>query len=169
MTFTAASNTRAGINSPAVYGIVDKVVDGVPNVIRCLTGSIGNLAETDKDPNILVPLKLERLLTTHKKHKGVYGGRAGAKSILAMNAMIGEISTNGTRVFCLRERMTSLRESIYEGINTQIKNSGFGGYTSVPSQWEIRHASGGKFKLATLQPYRILSHLFIRTVLPSRS
>ncbi|OED34058.1 hypothetical protein AB832_08120 [Flavobacteriaceae bacterium (ex Bugula neritina AB1)] len=135
----------------SVYGIVDSVTNGVPNVVRRWRGTIGNMVATDEEPNIFVIEKLEPMILKHKKYKCMFGGRAGSKSIMAMDVMAGEVNSNGSKVFCLRERMTSLRESIYEGIKERVRDQSFKGFAPYPSLWEIRHNTGGKFKFGGLQ------------------
>jgi hypothetical protein len=82
---------RAGIVKPSVYGIVDRVdlIDGakVPHFIRKWKGSIGNMIETDDEPTIMCIEKLEPAILRHKKYKCLFGGRAGTKSMFAMDAM----------------------------------------------------------------------------------
>lgn len=145
----------AGKLEPSVYGVVDRVdnIEGnlVPNFIRRWKGTIGNMEPTDEEPTIYVIEKLEPLLLKHKKYKCLFGGRAGTKSIMAFDTMVGEVNSNGSKVFCLRERMTSLRESIYEGIRHRIEVQATGGFTPVPSRWEIRHKSRGKFQFGGMQ------------------
>ena len=75
----AVLKTRAGQYETSVYGIVDRVVDGVPNVIRCWKGIIGKMESTTEKPTILLIEKLEPLILKHKKYKCVFGGRAGTK------------------------------------------------------------------------------------------
>lgn len=143
--------TMSGTINHSVYGIVDSIVDGKPHVIRRWKGTIGNMVQTDEEPNIYIVEKLEPMILKHKKYKCMFGGRAGSKSIMAMDVMAGEVNSNGSKVFCLRERMTSLRESIYEGIKERISNQSFTGFVPAPSLWEIRHASRGKFKFGGMQ------------------
>ncbi len=128
-----------------VYGIVDKVVDGKPNIVRCWKGEIGHMVPTDEEPTIFVGEKFEPLILKYKKYKCIFGGRAGMKSMFAMDVLSGDVSSCGTKIFVLRERMTSLKESIYAGISTRIKELNLGGFTDIPSQWEIRSNTGGKF------------------------
>ena len=143
--------TMSGTINNSVYGIVDSIVDGKPHAIRRWKGTIGNMVQTDEEPNIYIVEKLEPMILKHKKYKCMFGGRAGSKSIMAMDVMAGEVNSNGSKVFCLRERMTSLRESIYEGIKERISNQSFTGFVPAPSLWEIRHASKGKFKFGGMQ------------------
>lgn len=150
------ANVAAGQYTETVYGVVDKVVkqkDGTlkPHFVRKWKGTIGNMKPTKEKPTVCIIEKLEPLILKHKKYKCLFGGRAGTKSIMAMDAMVGDVNACGSRVYCLRERMKSLRESIYAGIEGRIKDLQLGGYTPVPSQWEIRHNNGGKISFGGMQ------------------
>jgi phage terminase large subunit len=136
---------QAGMLEKSVYGIVDKVVDGVPHFIRRWKGTIGKMVATEEEPTIFIAEKLEPIILKHKKYKCLFGGRAGTKSRAAFSIMTGEVNSCGSKVYVLRERMKSLRESVFAGIQETIKGLGMGGFLPVPSQWEIRHKSEGKF------------------------
>ncbi len=143
---------QAGVVEETVYGVVDKINDdGTPHFIRKWKGTIGNMRPTDEEPTVFVIEKLEPLIIKHKKWKLVFGGRAGTKSIMVMDALSGDVNANGSKVFALRERMKSLRESIYSGIEGRIKALKFGGFRSVPSNWEINHVNGGKISFGGMQ------------------
>ena len=144
--------SRSGLVEKSVYGVVDKLNhDGSPHFIRKWKGSIGDMVETDETPTIFIIERLEPIILKHKKWKLIWGGRAGTKSIAAMDIMSGEVNSCGSKVYALRERMKSLKESIYSGIEGRIKALGFKGFTPVPSRWEIRHESGGKFSFGGMQ------------------
>ncbi|MCK5610841.1 phage terminase large subunit [Candidatus Pacearchaeota archaeon] len=142
---------RAGKLEKSVYGVVDKVIDGKPNIIRRWKGTIGDMEPTDEDPTILLIEKLEPCILKHKKYKCLFGGRAGTKSIFGMSAMVGDVNSCGSKVYVLRERMKSLKESIYSGIEETINELGMKGFNSISSQWEIRHRSGGKLTFGGMQ------------------
>lgn len=146
---------QAGMLEHSVYGIVDRVdkIDGklVPNVIRRWKGTIGNMEPSDEEATILLIKKLEPLILIHKKHKGMWGGRGGTKSRMAQDVTSGEVNSQGSKVFVLRERMKALKESIYAGIEKSIRDLGLTGFRSVPSHWEIRHKTGGKFTFGGMQ------------------
>lgn len=144
-----------GAIDPPVYGVVNRVdnVDGklIPNTVRKWKGSIGNMVATDEEATIFLVEKLEPMILEHKKYKCMYGGRGGSKSRFAQDIMVGDVHTSGTKVFVLRERMKSLKESIFAGIEKSIKDLGFAGFRSVSSHWEIRHNTGGKLTFGGLQ------------------
>lgn len=139
----------------SVYGIIDRVdnVDGVlvPNVIRRWKGTIGFMEPTKEEPTIYVIEKLEQCILKHKKYKCLFGGRGGTKSRMAQDVVVGDVNSEGSKVFVLRERMKSLKESIYAGIEKSVKDLGLGGFRSVPSHWEIRHKTGGKITFGGMQ------------------
>lgn len=146
---------QAGMLEHSVYGIVDRVdkVDGelVPNIIRRWKGTIGNMSPTEEDPTILLIEKLEPAILKHKKYKLMFGGRGGTKSRMAQDVTAGEVNSQGSKVFVLRERMKALKESIYAGIEKSIRDLDLAGFRSVPSHWEIRHKTGGKFTFGGMQ------------------
>jgi len=141
----------AGQLESSVYGVVDKVVNGKPHIIRKWEGTIGNMKKTRKKPTILLIEKLEPMILKHKKYKLMYGGRAGTKSRFAQDVMSGDVNSNGSRVYVLRERMKSLKESIYAGIKKSINDLNVSGFVPVPSHWEIRHRNGGVFTFGGMQ------------------
>jgi len=133
----------------SVYGVVDRVDkvgdELIPHFIRRWKGTIGDMEPTIEEPTIFLIEKLEPMILKHKKHKGMFGGRAGTKSRFAQDVMAGDINSCGSKVYVLRERMKSLKESIYAGINKSIKDLNLAGFLPVPSHWEIRHRTGGVF------------------------
>jgi len=146
---------QKGMLEHSVYGIVDRVdnVDGVlvPHCIRKYKGTIGNMAPTDEEPTILLIEKLEPMILKHKKYKCMFGGRGGTKSRMAQDVAAGEVNSQGSKIYVLRERMKSLKESIFAGIEKSIKDLSLAGFRSVPSHWEIRHKTGGKFTFGGMQ------------------
>ena len=142
---------QSGCVHESVYGIVDKIIDDKPHFKRRWIGTIGNMRETDLEPTIYCIEKLEPAILSHKKWKCFYGGRAGTKSIFAMDSLIGDVNAFGSKVFVLRERMKSLKHSIFSGIESRIRTLSIAGFNSVPSNWEINHRNTGKFAFGGLQ------------------
>jgi phage terminase large subunit len=146
---------QAGMLEHSVYGIVDRVdkIDGVlvPNIIRTWKGTIGNMEPSNEEATILLIEKLEPMILKHKKYKCMFGSRGGTKSRMAQDVTAGEVNSQGSKVFVLRERMKALKESIYAGIEKSIKDLSLAGFRSVPSHWEIRHKTGGKFTFGGMQ------------------
>ena len=149
------AKAASGTLEPTVYGVIDSVsmIDGVltPNILRRWVGTIGEMKPTDKEPSILLVEKLEPFILIKKKYKCFYGGRGGMKTRFAQNTQIADVHSSGSRIYVLRERMTSLRDSIFSGIEATIKRSGLGGFLSVPTKWEIRNGNGGKFSFGGMK------------------
>lgn len=154
-----------GMLEKSVYGVVDRVdkIDGelVPHFIRRWKGTIGDMEPTDEEPTICVIEKLEPLILKHKKYKGMWGGRGATKSMMAMDAMVGEVNSCGSKVYALREHMKSLKESIYSGMESRVKSLGFAGFRSVRSQSEIRHKTGGQISFGGLVNVEDMKSLFM--------
>jgi phage terminase large subunit len=146
---------QAGMLEHSVYGIVDRVdkIDGVlvPNIVRTWKGTIGNMQTSTEVATVLLIEKLEPMILKHKKYKCMFGSRGGTKSRMAQDVTAGEVNSQGSKVFVLRERMKALKESIYAGIEKSIKDLSLAGFRSVPSHWEIRHKTGGKFTFGGMQ------------------
>jgi phage terminase large subunit len=147
-----AIKAQAGHVEETVYGVVDKINDdGSPHFIRKWKGIIGNMRPTNEEPSIFIIEKLEPVILTHKKYKCLYGGRAGTKSIMVMDTVIGDVNANGSKVFVLRERMKSLKDTIYAGIVGRISSLGIKGFTPIPSEKEVRHRNRGKITFGGMQ------------------
>ena len=132
---------RRALNE-TVYGIV------CPNdgLLRCWQRNPeGEFVGVDKTPQVMVPVKLEKILTVKKKYKILYGGRGSAKSMTAMDLLASEAKDLGSSTMCFREVQKSLKESIFKGISGEINRLGFEGFTPVESAGEIRHENGALF------------------------
>ena len=148
--------SATGSMKKTVYGVIDRVdcIDDVlvPNIIRCWAGEIGEMSLTDEVPDVLLSEKLEPFILKHKKYKCLFGGRGGMKTRFAQNLFATQVFSSGCKVYALRERMTSLKESIYSGVEATIKRDSIPGFLSVPSRWEIRNnLSKGKFVFGGMQ------------------
>lgn len=73
------------------------------------------------------------------------------KTRFAQSVFISDVHSSASKNYVLRERMTSLKDSIYAGIETAIKKSSLSGFVSVSSKWEIRNVNGGKFTFGGMQ------------------
>lgn len=146
---------QAGRLEPTVYGVIDRVdkINGVlvPNILRKWIGTIGELEPTDKEPTVLLVEKFEPLILKKKKYKCLFGGRGGMKTRFAQGVMISDVHSAGTKIYVLRERMTALKESVYSGIESNIKKMTLGGFIPRPSRWEIKNQNGGRFVFGGMQ------------------
>ena len=153
-------DASAGDLLPSVYGIVDKVTDGIPHCVRRWKGTIGKMEPTDEQPTIFLIEKLEPLILKHKKYKCCYGGRAGTKSIMAMDVMAGEVNSSASGVFCLRDKMKSIDQSIFRGMKSRINSIGLTGFKPLESKWRIDHKNGGVVSFGGMANIRDMKSLF---------
>lgn len=148
-------DAQTGNLEPTVYGVIDRVdkIDGelVPNIIRRWRGGIGDMHATDEEPTVLLVEKLEPFILKSKKYKCLFGGRGGMKTRFAQNVFVSDVHSSASKIYVLRERMTSLKESIYSGVESTIRKMGVGGFLMIPSRWEIRSGNGGKFVFGGMQ------------------
>ena len=134
---------KRAVNKKTVYSIVapDKTI------LRTIQRNKFNQFEEvhGKMATVMVPVKLEPVLTNPKKYIIIYGGRGGAKSMTVIDILAAETKDDASKTMCFREVQKSLKNSVFNGIESEIKRIGFEGYTSVPSSSEIRHDNGGLF------------------------
>lgn len=97
------------------------------------------------EPTVLIPEKLEKLITTQKKNKVIFGGRGGAKSNTIMDVLAAEVKDDGANIMCFREVQKSLKESVFKGLSSEIERLQLTGFNPVASASEIRHDNGGLF------------------------
>ena len=72
------------------------------------------------------PKKLEFLFEPHR-HKGIYGGRDGAKSWSVSRALVLMGAGNKLRWLCARETQKSISESVHQLLEEQISRMGLRG------------------------------------------
>lgn len=99
--------------APAVFGICNMQREVVRRV-----DIEGN--ETDAEPTVLIPAKLERLVYP-KRLKIIYGGRGSAKTRTVVSVLTAQASARRERVLCLREIQASIEESSYQELAEEIE------------------------------------------------
>ena len=102
------------------------------------------LTLVDDEPDVLIPENLERLLTTKKKYKVVYGGRGGTKSVTIANLLVSYMNDFGDDVMCFREVQKSIKSSVFKQMLKQIRTCELKGFRPVPSQGELKHENGAE-------------------------
>ncbi|CAM33107.1 terminase large subunit [Salmonella phage Vi II-E1] len=108
----------------AVFGLVDKLLhDGTPNVVKRLKMTATGVSETDEEPTILIPDRMELLLYP-RRFKVFYGGRGSAKSRSCISYLIEKARFRNSRVGCFREIQNSIKESSYAELVDEINRKG---------------------------------------------
>lgn len=105
--------------SSAVFGIcnMDKVV------IKKIMVSANGVVETDDEPTILIPERLEKLLYP-KRTKIVFGGRGSAKTRTVVSILTEFARFTTERVACFREIMASIKDSSHQEIADEVERKG---------------------------------------------
>jgi phage terminase large subunit len=97
--------------------------------------------------NLKIPDKLLPFYTKKKRYKIAYGGRGGAKSMTIAN-LLAMFGYYGDLVGCFREFQSSLDDSVYSLLDSQIKALNIPGYNFKKNQ--IDHSNGGGFRFRGL-------------------
>lgn len=119
----AVGNSTAKPES-AVFGIVDKLLaDGTPNVIKRLKMTATGVSETNEEPTILIPERMELLLYP-RRFKVFYGGRGSGKTANVVSYLIEKARFRNSRVGCFREIQNSIKESSYAELVDEINRKG---------------------------------------------
>ncbi|HBM2232733.1 PBSX family phage terminase large subunit [Escherichia coli] len=108
----------------AVFGIVNKLLaDGTPNVIKRLKMTSTGVSETNEEPTILIPERMELLLYP-RRFKVFYGGRGSGKTANVVSYLIEKARFRNSRVGCFREIQNSIKESSYAELVDEINRKG---------------------------------------------
>ncbi len=108
----------------AVFGIVDKLLaDGTPNVIKRLKMTATGVSETNEEPTIMIPERMELLLYP-RRFKVFYGGRGSGKTANVVSYLIEKARFRNSRVGCFREIQNSIKESSYAELVDEINRKG---------------------------------------------
>lgn len=108
----------------AVFGLVDKLLqDGSPNVVKRLKMTATGVSETDEEPTILIPERMELILYP-RRFKVFYGGRGSSKSRTCISYLIEKARFRNSRVGCFREIQNSIKESSYAELVDEINRKG---------------------------------------------
>lgn len=108
----------------AVFGIVDRLNDDrSPNIIKQLKMTADGVTETDEQPTILIPERMEKLLYP-KRFKVFYGGRGSGKTANVVSYLIEKARFRNSRVGCFREIQNSIKESSYAELVDEINRKG---------------------------------------------
>lgn len=107
-----------------MFGIVDELLaDGTPNVIKRLKMTATGVSETNEEPTILIPKRMELLLYP-RRFKVFYGGRGSGKTANVVSYLIEKARFRNSRVGCFREIQNSIKESSYAELVDEINRKG---------------------------------------------
>jgi phage terminase large subunit len=103
---------------------------------------------TTAEPDVFLPAKLERVLTSNKRFIIVVGGRGSGKSVGVADICLIDAKDTGSKTYCLREYQTSIKNSIFSLLKEEIKRLEFTGFD--PQSNGIRYNAADAFQFAGL-------------------
>lgn len=80
----------------------------------------GKWKRTQAEPDMYLPAKMERVLTSKKRFIVIMGGRGSGKSLSAADICLIEARDNLTKTFCLREYQSSIRTSVHSLLKEEV-------------------------------------------------
>ena len=93
--------------------------------------------------NIAEPFR--ELLTTHKRYKLFYGGRAGGKSFAFADALLTLATSKKLLIACVREVQNSIKDSVYKLISDRISFYGLNEVYRLYEDKIVNLTNGSKF------------------------
>ncbi len=127
-----------------VIGLVHPVDGHTHSVVR-RRGAWGN---TDEEPQVYLPAKLERVLKSKKRFIIVIGGRGSGKSVGIADICLIDAKDAGVKTYCLREYQSSIKNSIFSLLSDEVGRLGFDGFTKQSNS--IKFGSSDAFEFAGL-------------------
>lgn len=125
------------------YGIVNMNRE----VIRVWQDSVNGLTLVDdKEPTILIPEILEKLVTTKKDYKIIIGGRGSGKSVTVNKILACKSKDHKLKIACFREFMNSISDSTYSSLVEEIHELEFDDFKVTNSTIENKRGSEFIFK-----------------------
>lgn len=112
----ARINVKTGQVSTAVGIVCPK--DGMLRTIK--KDEKGYWHEVDEEPQVYIPLKMERVITSTKRFIVLIGGRGSGKSVSVADVSIIAASDTGAKTYCLREFQSSIKNSVHSLLKEEI-------------------------------------------------
>ena len=127
-----------------VIGIVHPVHGHTHSTVR----RRGAWSNTDEEPQVYLPAKLESVLKSKKRFIIVIGGRGSGKSVGIADICLVDAKDAGVKTYCLREYQSSIKNSIFSLLKDEIGRLGFDGFSQQASS--IKFGSSDAFQFAGL-------------------
>ena len=120
-------------------------------LVKCLQKINGKFKEIQGviEPDIFVPLKMEKFLTTKKRFKVVIGGRGSGKSFTAGDVALGLAKDDGMKFGCFRQFQSSIKDSIYSLLKDEVDRLGFDNFNVLKNT--IEKENGAYFAFEGLE------------------
>ena len=123
---------RGELEASTVIGFVDPEHGHTHSI--CLER--GEWVATSEEPEVYLPAKLERVVKSKKRFIVVIGGRGSAKSVGVSDIRMIAARDRGEKTFFLREYQSSIKQSVYNLIKSEIDRLGFSNFTPKHNSFE---------------------------------
>jgi len=122
-----------------VYGLVCPE----RGLVKCIqdVNKDHNFIEVDEEPDIQIPIKLEKIVTVQKAIKLVEGGRGSGKSESASAIETAKVKDYGRKIGAFREYQNSIEDSVHSLVSKKIRQNSLSGFTILDAK--INHENGG--------------------------
>ncbi|MCP4255269.1 MAG: PBSX family phage terminase large subunit [Candidatus Scalindua sp.] len=134
-------STREAQDSQCVYGLYDK-----SGLVKSIYQKDGEWIETDKEPFVKIPLKLEKVITNPKRFIVIVGGRGSGKSQNIAAIECERMNSKGIKVACFREFQVSIDDSVFSLLQNQINRHGLEGFTYPNGSVKNQNGAAAKFR-----------------------
>ena len=91
----------------------------------------GKWQTTSKEPDIYIPSKCEKVLTTKARQIFLIGGRGSGKSITAGDICLIDAHDYGYKTFCLREFQSSISDSVHALLVAELERLELDGFETT--------------------------------------
>lgn len=127
-----------------VIGIVHPEDGHTHSVVR----RKGEWRNTEEEPKVYLPAKLEAVLKSKKRFIIIIGGRGSGKSVGVADICLIDAKDAGVKTYCLREYQSSIKNSIFSLLSDEVGRLGFEGFTKQSNS--IKFGSSEAFEFAGL-------------------
>lgn len=128
------------LKEKTVYGIVCPK-DGL---VRCWQDVDGEMQVVDEEPDVQIPLKLERTILTKAAIIILEGGRGSAKSETISAITASRVKDYGRKIGAFREFQISIEDSVHSILQKKIDRLSLPGFKITDTK--IDHDNGGKVR-----------------------
>jgi phage terminase large subunit len=115
---------RQSQKTVTVVGFVDPD-KGFTHAIKRVRGA---WVETQDEPKVYLPAKMERVLRSRKRFIVIIGGRGSAKSVSVADICLIDAADEGVKTYCLREYQSSIRNSVHSLLKSEIERLELSGF-----------------------------------------
>ncbi len=110
-----------------IYGLYEPTGEYGGRLVKCLQEQSGEYVEItpDQEPDVKLPIKLEKVLTTEARFIVLFGGRGGAKTLAVGNILASDAHDYGHKTLCMREHQNTIEDSVHAALSQLVSERHF--------------------------------------------